>query len=190
MGKASIAKSGPRPPLPHLDSKTRARVIGANLRFLRRERFPGWGGQKNFADFLGISPNDLCAYEYARTAPSELRLEDVAGRLGLTPAELMTPLPGVTPLPPDAPIPAKERDWREQADELARDVARLEGGNAVLREQLDERDRRIQLLQEANYILRSLLYSDATPEAATRRRKVLERLSPAMADLIRKHEEF
>ena len=190
MGKTSSSQTNPEPPVPHMDSKRRARVIGSNLRFLRKQRFPGWGGQKNFADFLGISPNDLCAYEYGRTSPSEFRLEDIAKRLGIASRTLMAPLPGVTPLPPGEPASAPEKDWRDQVDKLRQDMARLEGRNEILREQIAEREGHIQRLQEANYLLRDLLYADSTPEAAARRSKMLERISPSIAELIHKSEEF
>lgn len=83
-------------------------VFGANLKHLRRQRFPGWGGQRRFADFLNLSPNDLSVYENGRAMPNEQRLEEMASRLSMTVDELKKPLAGVAA--PKAEEPAADEN--------------------------------------------------------------------------------
>lgn len=178
------------------DPKRLARIIGANLKHLRKQRFPGWGGQKKFADYLGLSANDLCVYEYGRSMPNEHRLEEIAGRLGLAAGDLCRPLPDVTVAAAPAaaaaagPLASSEKAWRDRVDELKRTVARLEGRLEVMEEQNAQLNRKVDELQEANYTLRNLLYVDDTPEARGRRDALLERLGPAIADLVKRREVF
>lgn len=178
---------------PPMESKELARVIGANLKFLRKQKFPGWGGQKRFADFLGINPNDLCVYEYGRSVPNEQRLNDFAGILGLTADALRSPLPGVK-VPPAmslaGPTAASERVWRERVDELKQTVARLEGKLEATQAQVAHLEDQASKLREANYVLRSLLYADDTEDATRRRQRVLERLDVSTAQLMRLPDEF
>lgn len=181
---------------PSPDPKLQARVVGANLKHLRKQRFPGWGGQKRFAAFLGISANDLCVYEYGRGLPNEQRLDEIAARLELSPDDLRRPLPGVTVArPPQAnhltgPLASAEKAWREKADELRQTVARLEGRLSLLEEQNADLSEQVKDLREANYVLRNLLYVEESTEARQRRDRVLEKLAPSIGELVRKSEVF
>jgi len=152
--------------------------------------FPEWGGQKRFAEFLGLSANDLCAYEYGRMAPNERRQEDIARRLGLSAAQLRSPLPGVAVPPPARGRAADGTAWQPQIDELRRALARQEGRLEALREELARERGRTAALQEANYALRHLLYGDDSPEARARRERVLGRLAPSIADWVRQSGGF
>lgn len=178
------------------DPKYLAKVVGANLKYLRKQRFPGWGGQKRFAAFLGISANDLCVYEYGRGLPNEQRLAEMASRLQMTPEDLFRPLPGITVAPPPkadyltGPLASAERAWREKADELRQTAARLEGRLEILESQNTQLYEMVQNLQEANYVLRNLLYVEDSPEASKRREKMLGRLAPSIAELVKKVETF
>ncbi|MDR1519810.1 MAG: hypothetical protein LBU23_06655 [Planctomycetota bacterium] len=182
------------------DPKLQARIIGANLRHLRKLRFPSWGGQKKFAEFLNLTANDLCVYEYGRAVPNELRLSEMAARLGMTAEELRRPLPGVKVPPPSSEAPAanltaalssRERGARlEQIEELKRDVARLEGRLEVLLEQNQAKEELIRQLREANYTLRDLLYVDDSSEAGERRGRLLRRLDPSIVDLAGRRDVF
>ncbi len=175
------------------DSKALARVIGANLKHLRKRKFPGWGGQKRFADFLNINPNDLCVYEYGRSAPNEQRLEEFARLLELPVDALRRPLPGVKALPADAaagPMTVAEQVWRERIDGLKQTVARLEGRLEATEEQNRRLEEQAAKLREANYVLRGLLYSGDSKDAIERRQRVLERLDASMTQLMRNPEEF
>lgn len=198
-GEPMLFRTGPSvgaPELPAPPHKLAARIIGANLKLLRKQRFSGWGGQRRFADFLNITPNDLCVYEYGRSAPSEQRLEEMARRLGMTAEQLQQPLPGVE-MPSPAmgemdlgPLAASERIWRERVDDLKQTVARLQGRLEATEEQnarLEEQNAR---LREANYVLRNLLYVDDTDEARMRRDRVLERLEPSITQLVKQPEIF
>lgn len=175
------------------DPKMLARVIGANLKYLRKQKFPGWGGQKRFADFLKVNPNDLCVYEYGRSAPNEQRLEDFAKLLDLRPDDLRSPLPGVKVLPADkggAPMAAVEHVWRDRVDSLKQMVAKLEGKLEVMEDQNQRLEEQVAKLREANFVFRSLLYTDDTDEAEQRRKRVLERLDSSIARLMGHPEEF
>lgn len=184
-----------------IDSRQLAKIIGANLKFLRKQRFPGWGGQRRFADFLNLSPNDLCVYEYGRSAPNEQRLEEIAARLELGAEQLRTPLPGVKPDKGKKTFAEADADessdsgitpeeWRLRVEELERQVARLEGRIEVYEKMEERLNSRVNELQEANFILRNLLYVEDTPEARERRDKVLERLGPSMSEMVKLHEAF
>lgn len=181
-----------------LNPKLLARIIGANLRHLRRERFPHWGGQKKFADYLGISPNDLCVYEYGRAVPNESRLQEMAERLELTPDELCRPLEGVL-VPEEGEERGREgEDEREgeeselldRIEELKREVAHLEGRMELLQEQNEGQERRIRQLQEANFVMRDLIYANDSSEAKERREQIFSRISPAITDLVKHGEAF
>lgn len=179
------------------DALSPAETLAANLRHLRRKRFHGWGGQRRFAEFLGISANDLCVYEYGRAIPNEQRLEDMARRLELAPEALLRLLPDAEPTPPparaatdfsEARMAAMERSERE--DKLQREVARLEAMNEVLRHQATAREERIRDLEAANLTLRSVIFMEDTPEGAERRRRLLESFEQSIAELIGKREVF
>lgn len=187
-----------------IENRQLAKIIGANLKFLRKQRFPGWGGQRRFADFLNLSPNDLCVYEYGRSAPNEQRLEEIAARLDLDAGQLRTPLPGVTPdkgkktsadmdedeLPDSEISSISSEEWRQRVEELERQIARLEGRIEVYEKMEERLNSRVNELQEANFILRNLLYVEDTPEARERRDRVLERLGPSMSEMVKLHEAF
>ena len=177
------------------DSKSLARVVGANLAFLRKQRFPGWGGQKRFAEFLGLTPNELCIYEYARCVPNEKRLEDIASKLGLAPEDLLRPLKGVL-VPDDVSrldggmSTPREKRLERRIGELKEMLAKLEGRCEAIEEQnrnllAENRD-----LREANIVLGNLLYFDDSPEARARRDRLLERLGPSMAKLVKDPAAF
>ncbi|MDR1534546.1 MAG: helix-turn-helix domain-containing protein [Planctomycetota bacterium] len=178
-----------------MDSKRLARIVGANLRFLRKRRFPGWGGQKKFAEFLGLTPNDLCVYEYARSLPNEQRMEEMARNLGIPVEDLLRPLPGVT-VPKGASSQSDDKafpagaELRERLEELKEELARLQGRCEVIQEQNRNLVKENQGLREANTVLRNLLYFDDSPEARERRERLLSRLTPSMADLARVPEVF
>ncbi len=173
------------------DQKNVARVIGANLKHLRHQRFAGWGGQKKFADFLGISPNDLCVYEYGRSVPNEERLAMIGQRLELTPEQLRRPLPGVVvqsraPSVENAALPVGERLLRERLDEMRQQVARLEGRLEAAQEQITALREENSALREANYSLRHVLHVEDLPEARARRERLMERLEPGLAELAKR----
>ncbi|MDR3211647.1 MAG: hypothetical protein LBU79_07010 [Planctomycetota bacterium] len=181
---------------PAKNSKNLSEIFSANLTHLRRQLFPGWGGQKRFAEFLGLTPNDISSYKYGRCLPSEERLQDIATRLGMTPEDLCRPLPGVkqTPLPTgktedDAALVA-EAAWQEREAELKHAVARLEGMVEVLQGQNEQQNKLLNQLQEANFVLRDLLYVGDAPEAKRRREEILERVSPEIIKLVRLSEAF
>ncbi len=182
------------------DPRNTARIVGANIRHLRKQRFPGWGGQRRFAEFLNISPNDLSVYEKGRAVPNEFRLAEMALRLELKPDDLKRPLPGVLvapdgavddpPLPPANGDDPEAADWRDRALELEETVLRLEGRLEAYAEQAKRHEEKIRTLQEANFILRHLLYVDASPEAKARREAVLKKLDPAIGELVRFKDAF
>ncbi len=178
------------------DPRQIARIIGANLKHLRKLRFPGWGGQKKFADFLGISPNDLCVYEYGRSAPNEHRIGEIANRLGMTLDALRVPLPDVVVPPPPSPaagegaFASSEKAWRARVDELRHTVARLEGRLEAIEEQNALLNREIGEAREENFMLRSLLYGDDSPGAKKRRETLFEHLKPAIAEMISRRGAF
>lgn len=182
------------------DPKYLARVMGANLKHLRKQRFSGWGGQKKFADFLGISANDLCVYEYGRGLPNEQRLAAIALKVELTPEQLRQPLPGVVVPPPPAPVDrtgylsgqaaGTDAALRERVDDLKRQVARLEGRLEASQEQIVRQQEQIRKLQEANYALRHLLYVNDSPDSQRRRERLLESLEPTIAELTKWNEVF
>lgn len=184
-----------------LNPKLLARIIGANLRHIRRERFPHWGGQKKFADFLGISANDLCVYEYGRAVPNEPRLHEIAERLEMSVDDLCRPMDGVT-------IPEEDDDQRNQIrntqvirreeeselldriEELKREAAHLQGKVELLQELNAAQEERIRKLQEANYVLRDLIYASDSPEVQARREQLFSRISPAISDLVKHGDAF
>lgn len=177
--------------------KLLAKIIGANLRHIRALRFPNWGGQKKFADYLNISANDLCVYEYGRAVPNESRLNDMAARLGISADELCRPLGGVTVSEADvtdsrrdAQTVREESELLDRIEDLKREVARLEGRVELLQEQNASQEERMQKLQEANYVLRDLLYTDNSPEAKNRREQLFSRISPSISELVRQSEVF
>ncbi len=179
------------------DPRRIARIIGANLKHIRKQRFPGWGGQKKFADFLGLSPNDLCVYEYGRSAPNEHRIGEIAARLGMTLDELRAPLPDVVVAPvPTRPasgegsLAGSEKAWRAKVDELKRSLARLEGRLEAMEEQNAGLNKRIEEMREENFMLRSLLYGDDSPEAKKRRQLLFEHLTPAIVELVKRRGAF
>lgn len=188
-----VAAAG-HPPADAGDPKRLARIIGANLRHLRKKLFPGWGGQKKFAEYLGLAANDLCVYEYGRIVPNELRQEEMAKRLGLTLNELREPLPGVTVPPPPTAVagalePA-EQARRELEGEIRQQVARLEGRLDAVQAQVRDQDERILRLQESNYALRLLLYEAMPSENRERREALMERLEQSIRDLSRRRDSF
>lgn len=181
-------------PFATMEPKLLARVIGANLKHLRRQRFPRWGGQKRFAEFLGLSANDLCVYEYGRAVPNEYRLAAIAERLDMTPEELCRPLEGVAvpeaaAEPPASPQETVPADGGE-VEALRREIARLEGKLEMLAEQNAAQAERIERLQEADYALRHILYLDDSPDARERRGRLMERLDPTIRELVRKRDIF
>lgn len=175
------------------ETKAQARIIGANLKHLRKQKFPGWGGQKRFADFLSINPNDLCVYEYGRSAPNEARLEELARRLDLSPDDLRHPLPGVK-VPSletlNSPTAATESVWRDRVEELKQQVVRIEGKLEAVQEQNEKLEQQLGKLRDANYVLRSLLYGDDTEESRERKKRVMEKLDASISVLMRHPEEF
>ena len=186
----NIPAPQPTPAQPEMeDQRYTARAIGANLKYLRQQRYSGWGGQKKFADFLGINPNDLCVYEYGRSVPNEERLTQIADRLGITAEQLLHPLPGVT-VPPaissdTVVMPAGDKMVRERLDELRRQVARLEGRIEAAQDQIASLRSENQSLRDVNYGLRHLLFSDDSPDGKARREQMLESLEPSIAEQIR-----
>ena len=185
-----LAPSAPAMPEGESDPKRLARIIGANLRHYRRKLYPNWGGQKKFAEFLGLAANDLCVYEYGRIVPNESRQEEIARRLNITVEQLRTPIPGVAALPPAPPRTAAEAAWQARMEELRRVIARLEGRLEAMQDELRREHERAEQLREANYTLRHLLYGDDSPEARERRERVISRLAPSIAELVRKREEY
>ncbi|MDR1613541.1 MAG: hypothetical protein LBT97_12285 [Planctomycetota bacterium] len=180
-----VEKAPPPAPTP-----SPAEALAANLRHLRRERFRGWGGQRRFAEFLGISPNDLCVYEYGRALPNEQRLEDMAARLGLGPDALLRLLPGVNPSPPLSRAgtglsggQADEAERNVETELLRREMLRLEALNEVLKDRIASQERRIRELEGMNLALRGIVYAEDTPAGAERRRRLLEKLEPLFAGL-------
>ncbi|MCC8191011.1 MAG: helix-turn-helix domain-containing protein [Planctomycetes bacterium] len=164
-----------------------AEALAANMRHLRKERFPGWGGQRRFAEFLGISANDLCIYEYGRALPNEQRLEDMAARLGLEPDSLVRLLPGVAPVrssPPTSAVAVMDSRvddaGQRELETLRREIAVLQAKNEVLQAQVAAQEERIHELREANFALRSAFYLENTPEGAERRRRLLEKLEASL----------
>ena len=189
--EALLTVGAPPPAEAHSgDPKWLARVIGANLRHFRKKMFPGWGGQKQFAKFLGLAANDLCVYEYGRIVPNEARQEEIARRLGLTPEQLRLPLPGVVVPPSSPPGAATDAAWRTRVEEMQRSLARMEGRMEALQEELARQRERADRLQEANHVLRHLLYGDDSPEAKARRERVIEHLAPSIAELVGRRNEF
>ena len=171
------------------DPKWVARAIGANLRHFQKKMFPGWGGQKRFAEFLGLAANDLCVYEYGRIVPNESRQEEIARRLGLTPEQLRTPLPGVVVSPPTA-VARSDAAWQVRTEELQRSLARMEGRLEAMQEELIRQREQTERLREANIVLRHLLYGDDSPEARARRERVVECLAPSIADLVGQGNDY
>ncbi|MDR2390611.1 MAG: helix-turn-helix domain-containing protein [Planctomycetota bacterium] len=182
------------PPVP---SPSPAEALAANLRHLRKERFRGWGGQRRFAEFLGISPNDLCVYEYGRALPNEQRLEDMATRLGFKPNELLRLLPGVNPSSllsrAGTDLPGGKADEAARnggVGLLRREMLRLEAMNEVLRDLIASQEKRIRELEGMNLALRGIVYAEETPAGSDQRRKVLERLGLLFAELAEGHDIF
>jgi transcriptional regulator with XRE-family HTH domain len=174
-----------------------AEALAANLRHLRRERFRGWGGQRRFAEFLGISANDLCVYEYGRSLPNEQRLEDMAAKLGLGPNVLLSLLPGVNPSPPFSKAgtdlsdgKANEAARNGEAELLRREMLRLEAMNEVLKDRIASQEKRIRELEGINLALRGIVYAEDTFAGAERRRRLLEKLDPFFAGLPGGHDIF
>lgn len=184
------------------DPKLLARVIGANLKHLRKQRFPQWGGQKKFADYLGLSQNDLCVYEYGRATPNEHRLAAIAERLEMTVEQLRRPLPGVKVASPAKAVAIaagsglngvpifQDPEVFKQIEDLKHEVARLEGRLEILQEQKQAQEEQIQQLQEANYVLRDLLYTDDMPKSKERRERLLSLLNPSIAELAKRRDVF
>ena len=167
--------------------------FAANMRHLRRDRYPGWGGQRRFAEFLGISPNDVSVYEYGRALPNEARLDEIAGKLGFTAGELLNPLPGVdfdsVPKRGGSAAKALAEEVGAGNEESARwEIAKLTAKVELLQEQLAAREERIRELEEANIVLRSAYYLEDTPDAAERRKQLLERLAPTIAGLMKEQD--
>lgn len=188
----SLAGSGPNI---KVDARRLAKVIGANLRHLRAERFPGWGGQKKFAEFLGITPNDLCVFEHGRQVPNRHKLSELSTKLDLGAEGLLNPLPGVKmPVAASPRVSPPSVQTKILSDhrvgELEQALARSEGKNEALAEQIRQQQQQIRELQEINSQLKGIIYSEDAPEAKLWRKRLFEQLNPSISELLANREAF
>ena len=70
------------------------RNIGANLRRLRMQLFPGRGGAQTCARAFGVSPQQWSPWERGLRTPDENRLARLAAFFGVSVEELMLEVPG------------------------------------------------------------------------------------------------